>query len=312
MLASVLKPHRLIILLGMGFVAVGLAVFLLDSPPALALDEAGCLACHGITSLSTTDSQGNKVSLYVSEEKVNTAAHRYISCITCHPDMATVPHTKEVGFTKLSQARQCGTCHAYQYRLHSLSIHGQSLLEGSPDAATCLDCHATDGNPHGVIRVLEYTAPTYKKNIAGTCAACHAQEELMADYGIVERVYESYMRSFHGKATQLGAYKESELEKATCTNCHGVHDIQSVQDPTSPVAGAENLAKTCESCHPGAGVEFALGFLGHKEASRDNIPAAMYAEIFFTALLVSVVAFGALIMLVATRKYFANRWKETP
>lgn len=312
MLASVLKPHRLIPLLAVGFVAVGLAVFLPDSPPALALDETGCLVCHSQPSLSTIDSQGNKVSLYVSEEKVNTAAHRYIGCITCHPDMATVPHTKDVGFTKLSQAKQCGTCHSYQYQLHSKSVHGRSLREGSPDAATCLDCHSTDGNPHGVIRVLEYTAPTYTKNIAGTCAACHAQEELMADYGIVEHVYESYMRSFHGKAIQLGAYEATELDKATCTNCHGVHDIQATDDPDSPVAGTENLAKTCESCHPGAGAEFALGFLGHAEASRDNIPAAMYAEIFFTTLLVSVVAFGVLIMLVATRKYFASRWKETP
>jgi len=66
--------------------------------------------------------------------------------------------------------------------------------------------------------VLEYNAPTYKKNIAQTCAKCHGNEELMASYGIVEKVYESYMRSFHGKAMQLGTYEITQLDKATCTN----------------------------------------------------------------------------------------------
>ncbi len=84
--------------------------------------------------------------------------------------------------------------------------------------ATCVDCHSPEGNPHSVIRVLEYGAPTYKKNIAETCAKCHGDEELMASYGIVEKVYESYMRSFHGKAMQLGTYEITQLDKATCTN----------------------------------------------------------------------------------------------
>jgi len=98
--------------------------------------------------------------------------------------------------------------------------------------ATCVDCHSTEGNPHSVVRVLEYNAPTYTKNISQTCARCHDNQELMASYGIVEKVYESYMRSFHGKAMQLDT-ELVQLDKATCTNCHGVHDIKSVQDPTS-------------------------------------------------------------------------------
>jgi len=118
------------------------------------------------------------------------------------------------------------------------------------------------------------------------------------------------MRSFHGKATQLGTYEITQLDKATCTNCHGFHDIKNVSDPTSPVAGLDNLAKTCEQCHIGAGVEFAAGFLGHKESSSENNPAVHYTELLFTILLSTVVAFGALVVIAAIVRFSLNKWRE--
>lgn len=132
----------------------------------------------------------------------------------------------------------------------------------------------------------------------------------MASYGIVEKVYDSYMRSFHGKAIQLGTYEISQLDKATCINCHGTHDIKSVDDPNSPVAGVENLAKTCEQCHQGAGVEFAKSFLGHKEASPKNHAVVFFTEKFFLTLTVSVISFAVLIVGMAVIRWGLNRWKE--
>ncbi len=301
-----LEMKRLFLLLAMGLMVVGL--FLATNPiKTYALDENNCLSCHGNPELTKTGAEGKSISLYVSEEAVNTAAHRFIDCTTCH---TTEPHEVTTPLTKLSLAEKCGSCHEYQYKMHLESIHGQQLVQDNPDVATCVDCHSPAGNPHSVIRVLEYNAPAYTKNIAETCAKCHGDEELMASYGIVEKVYESYMRSFHGKAMQLGTYEITQLDKATCTNCHGVHDIKSVSDPTSPVAGLDNLARTCEQCHPNAGVEFAAGFLGHKEASPENIPVAHYTEIVFTILLTSVVAFGAFVVLAAIIRFSRNRWKE--
>ncbi len=278
-----------------------------DSIESYALDENNCLSCHGNSDLTKTGAGGEEISLYVSQEMVNTASHRFIDCTTCH---TSEPHKVATPLTKLSLAEKCGSCHQYEYKLHLESIHGQQLVQGNPDVATCVDCHSPAGNPHSVIRVLEYNAPAYKKNISQTCANCHGDEELMANYGIVEKVYESYMRSFHGKAMQLGTYEITQLDKATCTNCHGVHDIKSVSDPTSPVAGLDNLAKTCEQCHPGAGAEFASGFLGHKEASPENIPVAHYTEILFTILLATVVTFGAVVVIVAVVRFSVNRWRE--
>ncbi|MDP2729464.1 MAG: cytochrome c3 family protein [Dehalococcoidales bacterium] len=287
--------------------AIFIPILLFGSTRVYSLDENNCLSCHGNPGLTKTNGEGTKISLYVNEEAVNSGAHRFIDCTTCH---TSEPHEVITPLTKLSLAEKCGSCHQYQYKLHLQSVHGQQLARGNQDVATCVDCHSPDYNPHSIVRVLQYDAPTYKKNIARTCANCHNNEELMANYAIVEKVYESYTRSFHGKAMQLGTYEISQLDKATCTNCHGVHDIKSVSDPTSPVAGLENLAKTCEQCHPGAGVEFASGFLGHEEASPQNIPAAHYTEIIFTTLLISVVSFGALVVFFATVRFSVNRWRE--
>ncbi|MBI4188379.1 MAG: hypothetical protein HY529_04130 [Chloroflexi bacterium] len=295
----------------MPFLAFGIvltaSILALNTTRVASLDENKCLTCHSNPDLSKTNAAGQRISLYVSEEALNKGAHRYTDCTTCH---TTEPHKTDTPLTKLSLAQKCGSCHQYQYKLHLDSIHGQQLVQGNPDVATCVDCHSPTGNPHSVIRVLEYDAPTYKKNIAQTCGKCHGNEKLMASYGIVEKVYESYMRSFHGKAMQLGTYEITQLDKATCTNCHGTHDIKSASDPTSPVAGLDNLAQTCEQCHPGAGINFARGFLGHKEASPENIPVAYYVKIFYTVLLISIISVGGFLMLTATIRFAMNRWRE--
>ncbi|MBI4285416.1 MAG: hypothetical protein HY670_05905 [Chloroflexi bacterium] len=297
---------RLFLFLAIGM-AVGVGLFLMSATQAKAIDENKCLTCHGNPDFSKTNGQGQKISLYVNEKAMSFSAHRFIDCTTCHTND---PHKVPTPLTKLSLAERCGSCHQYQYKLHLDSIHGRELVKGNPDVATCVDCHSNDRNPHTVIRVLEYNAPAYKKNIADTCATCHGNEELMANYGIVEKVYESYMRSFHGKAMQLGTYEITQLDKATCTNCHGTHDIRSVDDTRSPVAGLDNLTKTCEQCHPGAGANFAAGFLGHKEASPQNIPVAHYTEILFRILLTSVIAVGAVVVIAAIVKFSTKGWRK--
>jgi nitrate/TMAO reductase-like tetraheme cytochrome c subunit len=273
--------------------AVLAAVLTVNQGKALALDENSCLDCHANPDLFKTDAN----------------AHRFIDCTTCHTDD---PHHVATPLNKLSLAEKCGTCHEYQYALYSDSIHGQVVSSGDQQAATCVDCHSDDSNPHSVIRVLEASAPTYKKNIAQTCAKCHDNEQLMASYGIVEQVYETYMSSFHGKALELSSYTVSQLDKATCTNCHGAHDIKAVTDPNSPVADLQNLVKTCDQvgCHPGADLQFAAGFLGHREASPQNQPVAHYTEVVFTIILYSVVAFGAIVVLLAIIRYALNRWRN--
>ncbi len=301
-----MKVYKLIIALGIG-VLLPSSLLLVNAAPSEALDEHQCLSCHNMTPLTKTTEDGKRVSLYVDEKAVNMGAHRYLDCTTCHTSQ---PHKVDTPLTKLSLAEKCGSCHQYEYKQHLDSIHGQQLVKGNADVATCVDCHSANGSPHNIIRTLEYNAPTYKKNIAETCANCHNNEKLMGNYGIVEKVYESYMRSYHGKSLTLSSDEITQLGAATCTNCHGAHNIKPVNDPNSYVGGMDNLVNTCRQCHPQAGMEFVKGFLGHKEASTAHVPAAYYVEKSFGYLLYVVLGFGALVLVGAIFSYSRRRWRN--
>lgn len=297
---------RAAIAVGAAVVLGALAVVLLTRGSAVAydLDRNNCLSCHSNPEMSTRNGNGTTISLYVNTADFVASAHKYTDCSTCH---TAEPHQQSTPLTKLSLARKCGTCHQYEYEQHLTSIHGQQLQIGNQDVATCVDCHSVNSNPHSIVRVLETSASTYPKNVAATCAKCHDDSELMAKYGIVEKVYESYMRSFHGKATMLSPDISAQLNKATCVSCHGTHDIKAVSDPNAPVAGMANLAKTCEQCHPGAGVRFAGSFLGHKEADPDYYPTVYWGERFFLILTAVVLSMGAGLVSLEILRWLVGR-----
>ena len=219
-------------------------------------------------------------------------AHQFIPCVTCHPGN---PHDGNP-VTKTSIADACGRCHVQERADYEKSVHGQSLASGGKDAATCIDCHSTQNTPHSITRVLSTQSPTYPTSIAATCAKCHAKTEIMQKYGIPTDVYSTYMATFHGKDNVLSPYEITQHSRAaTCIDCHGYHDIKSANDPTSPVTKA-NLPTTCGRCHPGAGAEFAAGWLGHKEATPEQFPAVYFAERFFFVLTTTVLTFGFVFM----------------
>jgi hypothetical protein len=266
-----------------------------DSTTPQYSDASNCLSCHGDPSLTKKLADGTTVSLYVNAANLPQAAHRYQDCTSCHTDK---PHEVQTPLTKLSQAEKCGSCHQYEYDQYIESVHGVPMAGGNTDPATCADCHSTDGNPHSVVRVLDPAASTYPKNIAQTCAKCHNDPALMDKYGIVEKVYDSYMRSFHGKAIKLSPQNATiqQLDTATCVNCHGAHNIKSVTDPASSVAGMDNLVKTCKGCHPQAGPQFVSGFLGHKVASSTKLPQVYWGGMIFSVLSRVMLAGGLMVM----------------
>jgi hypothetical protein len=276
------------------------------SAPVLFVDQNNCLSCHGDPSLTKQQPDGTSVSLYVDAAGLSHTVHRFQDCTACH---TSEPHEVQTPLNKMSLAQKCGSCHQYEYNQYVDSVHGMSQPNGNGDAATCVDCHSATSNPHNVVRVADPSASTYPKNVAQTCAKCHDNPQLMGKYGIVEKVYETYMRSFHGKAMELASDKVAieQLSTATCVNCHGSHNIKLVTDPTSPVAGMENLAKTCEQCHPGAGPEFVSGFLGHKEADPGFVPQVFWGEKFFYWFTRAVLAGGVGLVAMPVGRMFIDR-----
>ena len=95
------------------------------------------------------------------------------------------------------------------------SVHGSLNLK-------CTDCHAdvsVDKIPHAAI-----LKPV-------DCAKCH------------EQPVKEYAATVHGKARKGGS-----TVAATCTDCHGTHDILRANDPASRT-GHNNLEATCSRCH---------------------------------------------------------------
>src|SRR3989304_323266 len=131
---------KLSLYLFIGF-ALAIAFLVIRHGDARALDQNGCLSCHGNEGLAKTTGTGARVSLYVNVKGVDVSAHRYIDCTNFH---TAEPHTIAPPLTKLSLAEKCGTCHQYEYQLHIQSIHGQQLRQGNKDVATCVDCHSPD------------------------------------------------------------------------------------------------------------------------------------------------------------------------
>jgi nitrate/TMAO reductase-like tetraheme cytochrome c subunit len=95
------------------------------------------------------------------------------------------------------------------------SVHGEMHLK-------CTDCHSD-------VSAQKLPHPEKLKPVA--CASCHQNE------------VKEYSNTVHGIARKGGS-----TVAATCTDCHGLHDIKRAKDPASRTNHA-NLEATCGKCH---------------------------------------------------------------
>lgn len=101
---------------------------------------------------------------------------------------------------------------------------------------TCEDCHGGRAQPNAT--VISYTVmsgnfigrPT-RSNITNVCSKCHAQEA------------KDYKTSIHWEQIAKG-----HTDAATCTDCHGIHEIRAISDPNSS-SNHQNSPATCAKCH---------------------------------------------------------------
>jgi cytochrome b subunit of formate dehydrogenase len=114
-------------------------------------------------------------------------------------------------------------------------VHGKAALGGIYSAATCNDCHSTDGSSHKILPPGDVDSPINHFNIAATCGKCHKYIE------------QDYNEGIHGILTQRG-----QVESPICTTCHGEHNILLTDDPRSPVSASRLAEATCSPCHESA------------------------------------------------------------
>ncbi len=170
----------------------------------------------------------------------------------------------------------CGSCHEKVFDQYSDSVHGGALMdEDNQDVPLCTNCH-------GVHNISDPGSPQFHTSSPDLCAGCHADTELMEKYGLSSNVYDLYELSWHG--VDVAVYKAMwptiRHESAVCTDCHGIHNMLSAQDPNSMVH-PDNLLNTCQKCHPDAGPNWTSAWTGHHEISFERTPYLFYVEQFY-------------------------------
>ena len=187
------------------------------------------------------------------------------TCVDCHG----AHEIARPGQPRRAVADLCGQCHAKQAEAFTRSVHGKALLEGNLDVPACTDCH-------GAHAIADTRAATYHAASYTMCARCHGDGNLMAKYQLSENILTTYLEEFHGSSnhlyTQVGYLPERPV--ATCGDCHGYHDVQSLADARG--GGAEAVqarAETmCRKCHESAPEGFSGAWLGHRLPSLEVAP----------------------------------------
>lgn len=230
-------------------------------------------------------------------------------CGDCHTGHAVARLTDRVTGAPLPDSSQtsvemCTNCHSEIYETFAASVHGSALLEGNPDVPTCTDCH-------GVHDTEGPSAASFRLFSPQTCAECHADETLMAEYDISTNVFDTYVADFHGTTVTIfqNTAPDQAVNSPVCVDCHGVHDIMAVDSENSRVL-KDNLMGTCQRCHPDAQADFPDAWLSHYEPSFDRTPLVALADTIYSLLIPTVV--GGLGMFVVTDVYRrrANRRKD--
>jgi len=262
-----------------------------------------CKECHLEQYTSTLDSV-HQMGLAAGDE--NAAI-----CTDCHN-----PHTqmritnKDTGEILLGAhlviPQTCARCHSAIYDTYKESVHGAALTEeGNQYVPTCIDCH-------GVHNIQDPTTAQFRNDTPLLCAKCHTNETIMKQYGISTDVLDTYVSDFHGTTVTLFEKTDPNLptNKPVCTDCHGVHDIQRVDDPTTGIALKENLLVKCQRCHPDATINFPDSWMSHYIASPDHFPLVYYVNLFYKILIPGVL--GGMVLYVLTDIYrrFIARKKE--
>jgi hypothetical protein len=113
---------------------------------------------------------------------------------------------------------------------------------------TCADCHGGDPGTDQITKAMDrakgYVGAPDRMQTIGLCGSCHANVEKMRASGLPTDEYAKYWSSVHGQRLITA----NDTRVAVCTDCHGVHDIKKVSDPTSKVF-AFNVPELCASCH---------------------------------------------------------------
>lgn len=161
-----------------------------------------------------------------------------MQCDSCHGVGKTLPFLAGEKFHKDS------------HKEYDAGFHAKAANNGKK-AASCLDCHAVNGDTSTIFSAANPKSTVNRANISQTCGRCHNDPAIVANgSGLSTRPMLAYNESVHGKALSRG-----NLKAAVCIDCHNSHDIRPGNDSVSPISKF-NVASTCGKCHSGIFTDF--------------------------------------------------------
>ena len=166
-----------------------------------------------------------------------------LTCQSCHVGAGGGPYAT-IERTRI--APLCASCHSDaavmrkakpdarvdQYALYQTSTHGKQMASGETRVATCSDCHGS----HGLTPVKDAQSPVAPKNVADTCARCHADAERMSGFDRPGNPHEDWQKSVHAAAL----LQKGDTSAPTCSTCHGSH---------GPAPALVTSLLVCAECH---------------------------------------------------------------
>lgn len=212
----------------------------------MSIESQSCLKCHLNENLFPGQGKGSakfvseyKTSIHASIEKNGQEA---AGCSDCHGNhMIQNPDNPSASTTRTRMPETCGKCHKDIEDKFYSSAHGKSLLSKNVAAPTCADCH----NEHS-IKAVKQADELSKINQVELCLNCHVNQKLPhKNYKGEEVLISNYKDSYHYKAL-----KDGKLNAATCSDCHGAHEMNKFDDLNSKIY-RKNIANTCgqPNCH---------------------------------------------------------------
>lgn len=262
-----------------------------------------CIRCHAFQYEAGQDSAHS-----IAQSSGNREAAICTDCHTAH-DVRRIyePQTRDMLFdARVWIPQTCARCHSTIYEKYKESVHGAALIgEGNPDVPTCTDCH-------GSHTIQDPTTSAFRLKSPDICAKCHTDPEIMSNYGISTDVLDTYVSDFHGTSLLLFQPQspDAPFNKPVCTDCHGVHDIASKDNPEKSLQVRENLLARCQVCHPDASENFPASWLSHYIPSPEQYPIVYYIDLFYKFFIpVTLGGMGILVALDLSRLSI-NRWRK--
>lgn len=219
-----------------------------------------CSKCHGMNAHAMLPVDDDRSPVFLNNQ--------VRMCGECHPEdqktYENTVHGKGLYESGLLVTAVCADCHGAHGTYYAADR--RSTLHSSNVAATCSKCHQfiqerLENSVHGRGGELgsdtQHTAPGGRTKRKPSCTDCHQGHHFLhpdlAEYRLQlanrcgnchTDLSSRYSLSMHGELSHQG-YSAA----ANCADCHGSHDVLSVDDPNSRVAPGENRLQTCQKCH---------------------------------------------------------------